>query len=263
MMNREQMVVSIPHAGTLIPDDIRALIPHDELTVRNESDLFSDRIFTIDGARIVTTPYSRMISDPNRAPDEIYSEGMLRSLGVVMFDLHDGRPVFSKDPSLHTVSEWTHRFHVPYHNALAKVVKGAKFLIDGHTMWSKGVPGHFGGAGKERADIVLGNQYFCTCSAETTNFFASFFREKNYNVAINDPYPGRFILGTYCSRLYVPGIQIEINRKLFLDEKTLEPDEKSIQKLHAEFDELVTSFCGWFKGPMKPEEKAPVDLSRR
>ncbi len=261
-MNRSEITVSIPHAGCEIPDDIRALMPHSDHLIKNESDLYTDQIYAIQGARIVQTTYSRIISDPNRAPDEIYSENILRSLGVVMFDFHDGTHVFSKDPSLQTVSEWTHRFHMPYHNALAKAVQGASFLIDGHSMWSEGMPGHIGGAGKKRADIVLGNQYFCSCSAETTDFFASFFREKGYSVAINDPYAGRFILGTYCSRLYFPGIQIEINRKLFLDEKTLEPHEENIQKLHAEFDELVTKFCNWFKGPMKPEEKAPVDLSK-
>lgn len=260
-MKRSDIIVTIPHAGTAIPSDIRPLIKHDDFVIHNESDLYSDRIYTVEGVRIVSTQYSRIISDPNRAPDEIYTEGIMRSLGVVMFNLHDETNVFSKDPSLEAVAEWTHRFHHPFHDDLKRVLPGASFLIDGHTMWSRGMPGHFGGVRAKRADVVLGNLHFCSCSAETTDFFASFFSEKGYSVAINDPYPGRYILGTYCSRMHLPGIQIEFNRSLYLNEETHESHNENIQRLNMEFDELVTRFTTWFKGPQKTEEKNPVDMS--
>lgn len=261
MIKRENVVVSIPHAGTGIPSDIRSRIRHDDFVLRNESDLFSDRIFDIEGVRKVMASHSRIIGDPNRAPDEIYTEGALRTLGVVMLTLPEGGDVFTSDPTLDEMSEWITRHHLPYQRALATALKGAEFLIDGHSMWSVAAQGHYGGRTSPRADIVLGNQHFCSCSAETTDFFASFFSKKGYSVAINNPYAGRYILGTYCSRLYMPGIQIEINRKLFLDEATLEPRDTDVLRLHDEFDELVTSFCSWYKGPQKPEQKKPVDLS--
>lgn len=247
-MEREKIVVCIPHAGTQIPREIRERIPHDDRAIINESDLFTDRIYTIDGVRLVTNPYSRIIGDPNRAPDELYLDGLLRTLGVVMLNLPTGEKMFDTDPTPKEIAIWVKQYHLPFHQKLSAALQGAEFLIDSHSMWSVAAPGHYGGRTTPRAEIVLGNQHFCSCSAEVTDFFVSFFQSKGYSVAINNPYPGRYILGTYCSRLYMPGIQIEINRKLYLDEETLIPRDADIKRLHSEFDELVTQFCGWYKG---------------
>jgi N-formylglutamate deformylase len=260
-MKPDKLVLSIPHAGTAIPDEIRGRIPHNDHVIRNESDLCTEQIFSIPDARTVIAPYSRIIADPNRAPDEIYTEGVLRSLGVVMLSLPTGEDTFTEEPSLDEISQWIHRYHHPYQQRLSKAMDGAGFVIDGHSMWSSPAPGHFGAQSGDRADIVLGNQYFCSCSAETTDFFASFFSAKGYSVAINDPYPGRYILGTYCSRILIPGIQIEINRKLYLNEQTLDPRDTDIKKLQSEFSELTSEFCQWFTGAEKTEKKDPVDMS--
>lgn len=260
-MNRNALVVSIPHAGCEIPQEIRARIPHTDHELRDQSDLYTDQIYTVEDVRTVHTQYSRIIGDPNRAPDEMYTEGDLRTLGVVILQLPSGKEMFVHDPSLKELAQWVHQYHLPYHQELSKALSTAEFLIDGHSMCSIASTRHYGGVTTPRADIVLGNQYFCSCSAETTQFFADFFLKKGYSVAINNPYPGRYIMGTYCSRLQLPGIQIEINRKLYLDETTLAPHNEHIRRLHDEFSELVTQFCDWFSGPQNTEEKDPVDLS--
>ncbi|MCF7844940.1 MAG: N-formylglutamate amidohydrolase [Kiritimatiellales bacterium] len=259
-MKPHNLIVSIPHSGTDIPSEIRARIPHNDHVLRNESDLYTDQIFTLDGLTTVSTPYSRIIADPNRAPDEIYSENVLRAIGVVMLSLPEGTDTFEEDPSLEEISQWIEKYHKPYHDQLHAASHKAKFLIDGHSMCSKAAPGHFGGS-NERADVVLGNQYFCSCSAETTDFFAAFFTNKGFSVAINDPYPGRYILGTYCSRLHLPGIQVEFNRKLYMNEETLDPNLVEIDKLNRLFNELVTIFCDWYEGPQITTKQDPVDMS--
>jgi N-formylglutamate deformylase len=260
-MEPNEIVISIPHGGTDIPADLRRLIPHDSHTLCNESDLYTERLYALEDARTVSTLYSRIISDPNRAPDEIYTDGRLRALGVVMLSLPEGHDVFEEDPPMEVLHSWVQRFHSPFHEALTKAACGASFLFDCHSMWSRAAPGHYGAEGEARADIVLGNQYFCTCSAETTQFFSRFFEGRGYSVSINNPYPGRYILGTYCSRLSLPGIQIEINRKLYMNEETLDPREADIAKFNGEFRELVGEFCEWFTGAAPPEEKPMTDLS--
>lgn len=260
-MKRQEIVVSIPHAGTHIPSNIRSRIAHDDHRIRNESDLYTDRIYTVNDVRIVQSEFSRLIADPNRAPDEIYTEGALRSLGVVMLSLPEGHDVFTEDPTLEQMHEWIAKCHQPFHDKLQEAVRGARFLFDCHSMWSKAAAGHYGMAGKPRADIILGNQFFCTCSAETTQFVRAFFMERGLSVSINDPYPGRYILGTYCSRLGLPGLQVEINRKLYLNEETLDPIEPQITYFHDMFDELLNAFCNWFEGPTAAEDKPMVDLS--
>lgn len=261
-MQLQDVLVSIPHAGTAIPNDIRArMVPSDESLLR-EPDLYTDRIYSILGPRVVTHPWSRIIGDCNRAPDEIYTEGRKRASGVIMLSECDGNSVFEQDPSITEMEDWVNRFQRPYHTLLEKEVHTASFLIDGHSMASVGAPGHID-PGNVRADIDIANREYCSCSAETTLFFVEYFRACGYSVTINSPYTGRYILGTYCSRLGLPGLQIEINRKVYMDERTLEPNEAAITRLRQEFSVLVSRFCEWFQGRPLPREKPMTDLSER
>jgi hypothetical protein len=46
-------------------------------------------------------------------------------------------------------------------------------------------------------------------------------------------------MGSYCSRHRTPGIQIEVNKALYLDMDSLEPKKNMIPKLNGEMNELV------------------------
>jgi len=243
-MNIRDIVLSIPHASVFIPESIRSLIPHDDLMLNHEADLYTDRIYTIDGPRIVQAQTSRIISDANRAPDEIYAEGKSRSNGVVMLALSDGMDTFSSDPPLPLMERWVKQYHGSFHRDLSSAMAGAKFLIDGHSHWSRS-PAYRSDAGTERADIILGSRHYTTCDAETLQFFRHFFRSRGYTVAVNDPFIGRYIIGIHCSRLRTPGIQLEMKRSLYMDEDTLDPQEGNIERLHEEFRQLVGEFCRW------------------
>lgn len=259
-MQIKELIVSIPHAGTDIPKDIRNRILHDDGSLLREPDLYTDRIYSIPGPHVLTHPWSRVIGDPNRAPDEIYIEGKKRASGVIMLADCDGQNVFSSDPSIDDMESWVAKFHRPYHEALEKAVGSASFLIDGHSMASVGACGHLD-PGQMRAEIDIANREYCSCSAETTLFFVEYFRSCGYSVTVNTPYNGRYILGTYCSRIGLPGIQIEVNRKVYMNEETLEPNEAAIKKLHGEFAELVARFCAWYEGATPAEDKPMTDLS--
>ena len=58
-------------------------------------------------------------------------------------------------------------------------------------------------------------------------------------MSVNKPFGGKFVIGSHCSRHGLPGIQIELNRKLYLNEKTLHPQKKGIAKLNKIIFELV------------------------
>lgn len=58
-----------------------------------------------------------------------------------------------------------------------------------------------------------------------------FFQDRGFNVAINDPYKGAYLIGYHCSRKGLPGIQIELNEKLFMNEKTRRPYRRKIEEL--------------------------------
>jgi N-formylglutamate amidohydrolase len=77
--------------------------------------------------------------------------------------------------------------------------------------------------GRARADFVLGDRDQSTCAPEFTAFVAGQLAAMGYSVAINDPYKGVELVRKHGR----PGegrhsLQIEINRRLYMNEETLE-----------------------------------------
>jgi N-formylglutamate amidohydrolase len=66
-----------------------------------------------------------------------------------------------------------------------------------------------------------------------------FFEARGFEVRINDPYKGAYLIGYHCSRKGLPGIQIEINEKLFMNEKTRRPYKRKIDELRKTMALLV------------------------
>ena len=108
-------------------------------------------------------------------------------------------------------------------------------------------------AGKDRPDVCLGNMNYSTCNRKYTVFFREFFERHGYSVAINFPYQGKYTLGRHCHRrriphFLVPGIQVELNQKLYADPETHEGNEEKIEQLNQLMQKVVDEFmkrCGF------------------
>lgn len=259
-MRVADIVLTIPHASSYIPPEIRSLIPHADAVLNRSPDLYTERLYDVPGVRTVLSRVSRIIADVNRAPDEMYTEGRRRAEGVVSLSLPTGIDVFAEDPSWETMQGWINAHHAPFHEELDRALEGMRFLIDCHSMWSVAPPSR-PDAGTPRPDIVIGNRLYTTCDARTTRFMRDFWMREGYNVAVNDPYIGRYVVGTHCSRKTMPGVQIELKRSLYMDEVSLEPNEVSIARFNGQFRAFVASFSAWDE-KRSPKEKVHIcDLS--
>src|SRR5690606_2784223 len=68
------LVVSVPHAGVLIPGEDRATVGADERTVLRDADLFVDRLWQRApslGAAFLVATHSRYVLDLNRSPLDV------------------------------------------------------------------------------------------------------------------------------------------------------------------------------------------------
>jgi formiminoglutamase len=209
-----------------------------DFAIKSSSDLFTDQIFSVPNAYIVKANISRLVADPNRAPDDIEMESHLCAEGVVVSIDENGKLIYRKPPSEKMISERVAKYHADFHAQIDRITSKVKFLIDGHSMWSRGMAKKVD-AGKMRADICLGNRDFTTCSRVDTLKIYEFFKKQNFSVALNQPYSGKFILGSHCSRKGLPGVQVEFSRKLYMHEKTLRPRQKDLKKLNRLIAELV------------------------
>lgn len=241
------ILVSIPHASTFVPKEIRDKMIISDHDISNHSDLFTDEVFRVKNAYILRAKISRLVVDVNRAPDDIETECQLCIDGVAVRTTPDGKKIYAHPIGVEEISTRIEKYHDTFHDEIEDLVKSGKikFLVDGHSMWSVG-PSALKDAGVPRADICLGNRDFTSCSRTQTYFVKHFFESLGYSVAINDPYYGKYILGFHCHRQNVPGIQIEINRKLFLNEKTLTPKMNKIHKLNREIENIVSAIAEKF-----------------
>lgn len=257
----QDLVISIPHSSTYIPEEIRARMPHDDSVVLRDVDHHTEVLYAMDGPQTVVAKHARVFCDPNRAPDEIYTEGKQRGDGVVILQQADGIDLFDEDPTIDEMRDWIATYHRPFHDELQRAMNDAQFLIDGHSLlpfipaWRRSIENH------ERADISLGNREYCSCSAETMQFFREQYEALGYSVTLNDPYPGRYIIGVYANRMRTPGMQIEINRKLYMDNETFEPFPDVVTRMNGEFMQIVDDFVQWFEPSVSSRNKPMTDLS--
>lgn len=206
--------------------------------IDQESDLYTDDIFNIPQAHMVKGKVSRLVSDYNRAPDHIEMEHKLAHDGVVVSVNEDSKQIYQTPPSIDEIMRRIEKYHQPFHNKIEELKPEVRFIIDGHSLRSVG-PSAKDDAGKERADIVLGNRDYTTCSRAITHRIAHFFIDRGFSVKINDPYGGKYIIGHHCSRAGLNGLQVEVNKKLYMNEKTLKPYTKKIAALNQHMIDLA------------------------
>jgi N-formylglutamate deformylase len=247
------ILVSIPHAGSEIPEEVATAVALTQQDLLGYTDLHTERIFNIDDVYLVSNPISRVIVDVNRAPDDISREYEQAAEGVIVHTTWDGRSVYRKEPSQEIADTLIRKYHDPFHAQIDKLMAEVQFLIDGHSYLPIG-PKLKRDSGEERPDINLGNMNFSTCSREHTVFFREFFEERGYSVRINFPYTGKYILGHHCHRrrippFLVPGIQIEINQGLYVKPDSFDAIPNRIDEFHELFGKLVTAFTKRFLAP--------------
>jgi N-formylglutamate amidohydrolase len=245
------IVVDVPHAGEWIPDDAHEEMVVGDRLLRRDLDLYVDRFWADApdcGATLVASNVSRYVVDLNRAADDVspeavkgaekkYEPGYYQERGVVWRETTGGTPVMDGPMSPEAFEARLQRFYYPYHQTLEEEIErvrrqfGHCILVDGHSMPSKGRSGH-SDPGERRADIVPGDADGTACERTVRWAVEEHYREHGYSVRSNDPYKGGWITRHYGMPAdAIHAIQIEVNRDLYMDEKSFEIKDDGLEKL--------------------------------
>ena len=240
------LVLDSPHSGSDYPADFDHLPPRE--LVRQAEDSFVGELYSFApeiGATLVEALFPRAYIDPNRNLADIdpallaeawpgpltLSRKTELGIGLVWRLAQGGAAMYSRKLSVHEVRERIARYYEPYHAVVADALDerhrkfGAVWHLNCHSMPAVGDV-MSDDPGRERAEFVLGDRDGTTCEPELTSFVATTLRRLGYSVAINDPYKGVELVrrhGRPAERRH--SLQIEINRRLYLNEKTLEKHE--------------------------------------
>jgi N-formylglutamate amidohydrolase len=189
------------------------------------------------GAAVLSASVARAYVDLNRDPTELDPEmfeerpphsphansaRVQAGLGAIPRVSGDGQAIYRRKLSLDEAERRINAVHRPYHALLQNLVAetrelfGCAVLVDCHSMPNSS-------RGAHAPDVVLGDRFGASCHPSVTALAETTLRRQGYRVARNTPFAGGHTTQTYgrpAARVHA--LQIEINRALYVDERTLE-----------------------------------------
>ncbi len=239
-----RLILDSPHSGREFPADFDAMVSEAEL--REAEDCYVDELYAAAGelgVPLLAASFPRTYLDPNRHagdvdldliegpwPWEYRPSGKARiGKSLIWRTLEDGRPIYARKLSPESVRKRIERFHAPYHRSLQEMLErsfaqhGAVYHINCHSMRAVAGKQSEEGAGAVRADFVLGDRDGTTCDPAFTELVRATLAGMGYRVKVNDPYKGVELVRAYSDpKAGRHSLQIEINKRLYMDEKTLQ-----------------------------------------
>jgi N-formylglutamate deformylase len=240
------LVCDSPHSGTYYPDDFKYSVDFSDL--RRCEDTHVEKLWAAVpsvGGTLIHATFPRSYTDTNRTEFDVdvnmiagtwpgRAEPSKRCLelgnGLFFSKTTTLQPIYDR---MLSIGELQHRIYTcwrPYRQALARALEdvsqqhGKRWHLNLHSMPSNAYERLGLSQDKVLADVVLGDLRGAACSADFTAFVAQAFQQRGYSVAINDPYVGMDLLATHGKpEKQHHSLQIELNRSLYLNEKTREP----------------------------------------
>lgn len=235
------LVVDSPHSGRIYPVDFAYACPFPLL--RQAEDAFIDEAITgatEAGATVVMAEFPRSMIDANRAetdidpaaldgvwPEPLTPDAMtLSGFGLVRRLCRNGVTLYRAPLTVAEVRRRLDIYYRPYHNCLRTLVDvrlkkfGACTFIDTHSMPDRVFNG------EPCADFILGDRDGTSCDPALTRQAQVILEAMGYSVVLNEPYKGREIVRRYgLMGQGANALQVEINRKLYLDEIEIKKHE--------------------------------------
>ena len=236
-------VFNSPHSGRLYPSRFLAMTRLDANAIRRSEDCYVDQLFAGVvglGVPLLTANFPRAYLDVNREPWEldprmfaeplppfanIRSPRVAGGLGTVPKLVGEGLDIYGARLPFAEAASRIKAVYEPYHECLARLLTrthaafGYAILIDCHSM-----PASIRVAdGGVRPDFIIGDRFGTSTNAALTECAISLLASMGYAVAHNKPYAGGFITEHYGRPAQgLHALQIEVNRGLYMNERTLE-----------------------------------------
>jgi N-formylglutamate amidohydrolase len=257
------LLVTIPHSGERVPDQAPWLKNLAEEVLMCDVDRFVDVLYepVLQKLRVpfVKTEWHRYAGDLNRIPEDVDAgsvQGHATQAGPhrrgFLWAVTTYNHILMPQPvSVQTHQELVNLIYEPFHASVRKLYEnyekaGRKkiYHLDAHSMPSVGTQEHRD-PGQRRADIVISDCHGKSCEPAFRDLVIASYVTAGFKVGYNWPYFGGRVSETYG----VPSqghhaIQVELNRDLYMDEKTkkLKPAEaKDVQK---KIELALTSIAG-------------------
>ena len=258
------LVLDSPHSGVNYPADFRSRLALPVL--RRAEDTHVEKLYDFApalGAAWIEALFPRSYLDANRNLTEIdvglIDDGWNEAVesdpatlakvrlgkGLIWRITDEGEPLYDRKLSAAEVRGRIERCWKPYHQAVADAIAAAharhgySIHLNCHSMPAVSSAYSTDFPGLVHADFVIGDRDGSTASPALSQRLCEVLRGFGYSVAYNHPYKGVELVRRYGDpAAQRHSIQVEINRKLYMDESTLEPHE-GFDRLKAHLRQLA------------------------
>ena len=222
------LLVSVPHDGTLVPDEIAARLTPEARQVP-DTDWHIARLYAFArdlGASMIVPTHSRYVVDLNRSEDDVSLYPGQNTTGLCPVVRFSEEPVYleGQEPTPDEIAERVELYWRPYHQALRAELErlrglhGRVGLWEGHSIRGE-LPFLFEG---RLPDMNLGPAGGASCSPALQQRLESVLAgQDDYDFVVN----GRF-KGGHITRYYgdpangIDAVQMEASQRAYMDERS-------------------------------------------
>jgi N-formylglutamate deformylase len=243
------LVLDSPHSGTTYPADFS---PACDLSVlRRAEDTHVEKLYDFApalGAAWIEAEFPRSYLDANRnvteldvalldgpwmGPLETDPQALSKvrlGKGLIWSVTDEGIPIYDRKLGVAEVQMRIAQCWRPYHAAVQEAIDAAharhgySIHLNCHSMPAVAASHATEFPGEAHADFVIGNRDATTSSEPLARLICTHLEGLGYSVSYNHPYKGVELVRRYGKPAEQRhSIQVEVNRKLYMDESTLEP----------------------------------------
>ncbi|QNK70190.1 N-formylglutamate amidohydrolase [Variovorax sp. PAMC26660] len=259
------LVLDSPHSGTVYPEDFQPVC--DLATLRRAEDTHVEKLYAFApemGAAWVEAHFPRSYLDANRDMSEIDTtmldgawtdpvstdprvlSKVRLGKGLIWKLTDEGLPIYDRPLTVDEVRQRIDQCWRPYHAAVAQAIDNAharhgySIHINCHSMPAIAGSHATDFPGLAHADFVIGDRDGSTADPALSQKLCEHLRAFGYSVDYNHPYKGVELVrrhGKPAENRH--SIQVEINRKLYMDEATLALNETSAARLQEHLRSMV------------------------
>ena len=253
------LLVEVPRSGITYPRDFRPQAPFD--AIHAAVSMHVDALFEgtpAAGGTFLVARFPNTYIDPNRGmhdldPDMIEggwpgaappTQKTRLGVGLVRRMAKPGVPMYDRRLTRDEVRHRLDAYHEPYHRELAGILEahrvraGGAWHVSCHCMGAIGTD-QAPDPGRTRPDFCIGDLDGATSSPDFVELVVETLRGRGYRVAVNDPYKGAECIRRHgAPARNVHSLQIETNKRLFMDERTFLRND-GFTRLRADIDHLL------------------------
>jgi N-formylglutamate deformylase len=243
------LVLDSPHSGVDYPKDFRSVLPLDVL--RRAEDTHVEKLYDFApslGVAWIEALFPRSYLDANRdlteldvdlledgwtgplSTDAAVASKVRLGKGLIWRCTDEGLDLYDRKLTAAEVRDRIERCWQPYHAAVAQAIAeaharhGYSIHLNCHSMPAVAASHATEFPGLVHADFVIGDRDGSTADPALSRRVCEVLGGFGYDVAYNHPYKGVELVRRYGDPpAQRHSIQVEINRKLYMDERTLEP----------------------------------------